>query len=235
MKKTKLFSQYALAEQEDFTRDLAKFVDLRPEQAAAFAHLIPKLAGQTTEAAATELFNREASEIGIDVAHLRQNISIANFFIGELRPGGTAEGDDVDDLVKDALGEAPANPAAPATLKAFLIEARSVAAGDYSLERQRRKHQEMALPTLQGLAATINMRAVFEESPLGSDHEDFDPACLELTPVAVIQLGFDSDASPRRVSFQASPAELRYLIRRLEAVERQIDRAGAGERPGQIR
>lgn len=125
--------------------------------------------------------------------------------------------DKASDLGEDLREIAGLTAEESATFVEIVENLKSGAVAKYKTLRTRKSYEAGVLPSLSGVANSVEFRAVTEEAfKLGAQPEEYKPKLVGHVPVISIRLKVDSGHVGEFV-FQASPEELQLLIDSLNA------------------
>ena len=221
--KSRLFSKNPYTEIEDFKKDLSRLLKLDSKVIESLPSAIFQLSTIRTEKERSDLKTALAKKLGIDESVIVANASIVSHFIKELSPTGDGGNDAVEDIVDDIIDSGIAPEESRKILKVFLERARKIATEEYQEVRKRHSYEIESMPTLVGISATVNMRAIFDQpfkSAIGA--EKYKPKCEGLIPIGIVKLRLDSDSPIENVFFQVNQHELDILIEHLIATKKQM-------------
>jgi hypothetical protein len=219
--KSKLFNRFDPKDVGDnrFAEDLAMLLSLTPEQWNSIVSALTPLLECRTSAERRPIVEKLEAATGLARTVLQRITNQAGFFLSALHHEDTRDEDSRSwacDLTEMELLTSDATE----RFALFIDCLRDQALSQIEAIQRKREAEAGVLPAFTGASTTVELRGVFKKDyKWGKDLDAFIPEIADVVPVVSVAISVDSGAT-KRFTFQATPAELEYLIKELQAAKK---------------
>jgi len=222
---SKLFSQLDISRSDEFQKDFLVLSAFDPEIIRQIPAFAISVAIAPSERETADVVQTAVEALNVPRAQLQHGLAVAQFFLYQFLPSEKAHDDEPVNLITDLneLFEVEPNDERDEALCDFLTQLKQRATTTLDIDVNRKQYAHASLPNLLSVTFTVNLRAVFDEKyKLGTELSKYDPKCVGIVPLGIIQLRLDEGPN-ERVFFQADRRTIRILIEHLQALEHQLD------------
>ena len=204
---------------EEFEKDLVFLWGFPDDIRRAFLPLIADIFKAETLADRQIVIDKALEEIG---GNAEENLKIINLLLFIYQSWNPTQ-DTPSNFVKDIEDLHLLPVERRAETMAFLLEFFSILEED-NPRRLKKFFARAVLPSFTSIETIIDFRSIIKRpyvSIVGRNIKDYNPECMDFTPIILIKL--ERDSTPETFEFQCEEKEVNILIETLQAAKKDLE------------